>query len=97
VLRALRLMRLAAYVALEPLDYVSRVINGKRDLPPLRLRRHVGPLRTFEASAAEFQTYLRLLVGLDRKESILDIGCGCGLMALALKDYLDHDGRYVGS
>lgn len=89
-------MRQAAYLALRPLDHVSRVINGKRELPPLDLRRHVGPLHSFEASGAEFRTYLRLLVGLAPDESILDIGCGCGLMALALKDYAGDAGRYVG-
>jgi len=40
--------------------------------------------------------YLRLLAGLQPEESLLDIGCGCGLMALFLKDYLDESGRYSG-
>ena len=92
----LRDFRTVAYLALAPLDYVSRLINGKGDFPPLHLRRHVGPLRTFEASGAEFMTYLRLLAGLQPNESVLDIGCGCGLMALQLRDYLDSDGTYTG-
>jgi len=53
-------------------------------------------LRTFEASGAEFMSYLRLLVGLQSNKRILDIGCGCGLMALYLQDYLDKQGSYVG-
>lgn len=92
----LRNLRTLAYLTLTPLDYVSRFINGKTDFPPLHLRRHVGPLRTFEASGAEFMTYLRLLLDLQPTESVLDIGCGCGLMALQLKDYLDSDGSYTG-
>lgn len=56
----------------------------------------MGPLRSFESSGAEFFGYLRLLAGLNPHESILDIGCGCGLMALPLTDFLSHDGRYVG-
>jgi ubiquinone/menaquinone biosynthesis C-methylase UbiE len=92
----LRNVRTLAYLALAPLDYVSRLINGKADFPPLHLRRHVGPLRTFEASGAEFMSYLRLLLDLQPNESILDMGCGCGLMALYLKDYLDENGSYVG-
>lgn len=92
----LRNLRTLAYLTLGPLDYVSRYINGKADFPPLHLRRHVGPLRTFEASGAEFMAYLRLLSDLQSNESILDIGCGCGLMALQLKDYLDSDGSYTG-
>jgi ubiquinone/menaquinone biosynthesis C-methylase UbiE len=89
-------MRAAAYTALGPFDFLARAINGKGDLPPLRLRRHVGPLRSFEASGAEFQAYLRVLAKLERHESVLDIGCGCGLMALQLKDFLGHNARYAG-
>jgi 2-polyprenyl-3-methyl-5-hydroxy-6-metoxy-1,4-benzoquinol methylase len=93
----LRNFRTLAYLTLAPLDYVSRLVNGKADFPPLHLRRHVGPLRTFEASGSEFMSYLRLLVDLQPNESILDIGCGCGLMALYLRDYLDSRGTYTES
>ena len=92
----LRACRHFAYLSLTPFDYVSRLVNGKADFPPLHLRRYVGPLRTFEASGAEFMSYLRLLVGMQPSERMLDIGCGCGLMALYLKDYLDKQGGYVG-
>ncbi len=85
-----------AYVVLLPLDYAYRALNGKSDFPPLHLRRHVGPLRTFEASGAEFTTYLRLLTVLRPDERLLDVGCGCGLMAIFLKDHLHQSGRYVG-
>src|ERR1700754_1256252 len=92
----LRNLRTFAYLTLTPLDYVSRSINGKADFPPLHLRRHVGPLRTFEASGAEFMTYLRLLLDLQPHAQRLDVGCGCGLMALQLKDYLHSNGSYTG-
>lgn len=92
----LRACRHLGYLTLWPLDYLSRLVNNKTDFPPLHLRRYVGPLRTFEASGAEFMTYLRLLVDLRPGESILDVGCGCGLMALYLKDYLAETGSYAG-
>src|SRR5450759_100864 len=41
--RALLLARATALYVLELLDYVSRIINGK-EMPPLALRRYVGPL-----------------------------------------------------
>jgi SAM-dependent methyltransferase len=92
----LRHFRHFIYLVLLPVDYVNRAINGKTDFPPVHLRRYVGPLRSFEASGAEFTAYLRLLAGLQPQDSILDIGCGCGLMAIFLKDYLDERGSYTG-
>lgn len=92
----LRSCRHLALLSLLPFDYLSRLLNNKRDFPPLHLRRYVGPLRTFESSGAEFSTYLRLLAELQPEERVLDIGCGCGLMALYLKDYLDASGSYAG-
>jgi len=88
--------RRCAYVALKPLDRLSLVINGKKDFPPLHLRRYVGPLRSFEMSGAEFMSYLRLIVNLQPDESLLDIGCGCGLMAIPLQEFLSRQARYEG-
>lgn len=95
-IRLLRGIRNAGLVALGPVDYVARVFKGKGDLPPLHLRRYVGPLSSFESSGAEFMSYLRSLAELRVDERVLDVGCGCGQMALHLKDYLDEGGGYVG-
>jgi ubiquinone/menaquinone biosynthesis C-methylase UbiE len=96
IINLLRWCRHVALLSLAPLDYLSRFVNDKRDLPPLHLRRYVGPLRSFESSGAEFMSYLRLLAALQPDERVLDIGCGCGQMALYLRDYLDSSGSYVG-
>lgn len=93
----MQLARRAAYFSLTPFDYLWRALNGKSDAPPLYLRRHVGPLRSFETSGAEFMAYLQLLCKLQPRERVLDIGCGCGQMALHLLDYLDEqEGSYAG-
>jgi ubiquinone/menaquinone biosynthesis C-methylase UbiE len=97
VIRAIRSGRRVAYLSLTPFDYLWRILNGKSDLPPLHLRRHVGPLRSFETSGAEFMAYLQLLCRLQPHERVLDIGCGCGQMALHLLDYLDEQGAYEGA
>ncbi|HSL53707.1 MAG TPA: methyltransferase domain-containing protein [Pyrinomonadaceae bacterium] len=95
-IKLLRSIRNAGLVALGPVDYVARVVKRKGELPPLHLRRYVGPLRSFESSGAEFMGYLRSLAGLQHGEQVLDIGCGCGQMALHLKSYLDENGSYTG-
>ncbi len=92
-------LRLVALLIAEPIDRLGLLINGKKDLPPLQLRRFVGPLSTFEASGASWACMLKLLAKLKSNSSIWDIGCGCGLMALELRSYLfpEQGSRYLGS
>jgi SAM-dependent methyltransferase len=101
MVRILRMAKTTALWAFEPFDRISRLVNGKKGYPPIWLRSHVGSLGNFEGSGGEYLAYLKLLCGLKPGDRVLDIGCGCGLMALdvsggGLSEYLGLDGWYIG-
>lgn len=92
-----RRLRSAAYRAAAPIDFLFRAMNGLHDYPPLHLRRHVGAIGSgFNGPAYEFVAYLRLLASLRDGDRVWDLGCGCGLLEIALED-LGWRGRLVGS
>lgn len=94
---AARRLRSAAYRCAAPLDSLFRRMNGLAAYPPLHLRRHVGALGAgFNGPGYEFVAYLRLLSRLRDGERLWDLGCGCGLLEIALHD-LGWRGRLVGT
>jgi len=92
-----RSVRSAAYKSVTPLDYVFRFMNQLEQYPPLHLRRYVGAVNAgFNGPGYEFVAYLRLLAQLRDGDFLWDIGCGCGMLELALQD-LGWQGRLIGT
>jgi len=50
----------------------------------------------FERTGKEFFRYFTELGNLSKKENVLDVGCGCGRMAVPLTDYLSEEASYCG-
>jgi SAM-dependent methyltransferase len=85
-----------AYILLEPLDSLWRLINHMQKYPPIRLRRHAGRLGTMDGPGCEFAVLLKLLVGLKPGQKIWDLGCGCGLLEVALEE-CGWQGEVIGT
>jgi SAM-dependent methyltransferase len=68
-------------------------------MPPRKLRMLVGPFsdpRLFVMVQKEFFIYFKDLCSLKPEEDVLDIGCGCGQMAIPLITYLNRGSLYEG-
>ena len=63
-------------------------------LPPPKLVQYVGG--NFEEVGNEFIQYFIQIGDLKSNETVLDIGCGIGRMAVPLMNYLSDDGAYYG-
>ncbi len=83
--RIYRGARAGAYRLLDPLDSLYRRWQGMGHYPPIRLRRHVSHLGSFDGPGYEFAAYLKLLLGLESHHRVWDVACGCGLLELALE------------
>jgi len=85
IVKMLRKARYIIYALIEPLDYLWRKINKMPAYPPIRLRRHSGSLGALDGPGYEFVVLLKLLAGLESGQRLWDLGCGCGLLELALE------------
>lgn len=68
-------------------------------VPPLRIRLHIGPYfdpRLFKYAGESNVAGFRDLADLKPDARFLDIGCGCGRIAIQLTKYLDSKARYEG-
>lgn len=81
-------------------DFLERLAGVKDDLtPPVRIRLHIGPLidaRVYRASGKRDVENLQKLSAIRPNDRILDVGCGCGRLAVALTSYLESTGTYEG-
>jgi SAM-dependent methyltransferase len=76
-------------------DYLDRLLGRQDPLtPPRRLMRNVGG--DFKGVGETFVRYLVELCQLQPHEAVLDVGCGCGRMAVPLTRYLNEEGSYEG-
>jgi len=93
--RILRRTRYLAYAFYSPLERVLLRVSGISGFPPIHLRRFVGAVATPEGSSMHYAMILKLVTHLKSDCRILDLGCGCGLLELALEDYLSK-GHAIG-
>lgn len=92
-----KLLRKIHQLVLETEDLVRRWSSGRLHLPPRRLRDVGGDdLDDFVKVGQEFVRYFREICDLSPSADVLEIGCGCGRIALPLTTYLSVDGSYTG-
>jgi hypothetical protein len=94
--RLLRALRYGAYRTIQPADAAFRWVNRLEQYPPIALRRQVGLLGFVDGPGYEFVAYLKLLLHLKPSDVIWDMGCGCGLLELALESQ-GWTGRLTGT
>ncbi len=64
--------------------------------PPLWLRRHTGWLSKYDSSGSEMAALIQTDRLLRANDSVLDVGCGTGVMVSELGALIGAGGRYIG-
>jgi SAM-dependent methyltransferase len=78
---------------LELLDLAAKPQKSSVLIPPLKLRHVIGEDHfDTTTSLRQLQVYCRL----EPHEKVLDVGCGCGRVAVSLIGYLNSSGQYEG-
>lgn len=77
------------------LDRFDRLRGRSDEMIPPRSIHYVGG-GDFREIGRRFLSHFIELAHLQPHESVLDIGCGSGRMAVPLLDHLDEGGRYLG-
>src|SRR5919199_768944 len=96
VYRALLTGRRMALRLAQPLDSFHQRLAGATDLPPLWLRKHVGPIAGYDRARGEVAAYIACRAPIAPKHTVLDVGCGTGALVPDVLRALGPSGRYIG-